>query len=522
MNQRRALISVFDKTGVGELARDLSALGFEIVSTGGTARHLEQSGVSVIPIAAVTGFPEVLDGRVKSLHPSIHAGILADLDKAAHEEQLSDLDITQIDVVVVNLYPFAKTVASGASRADCIEMIDIGGPSMLRAAAKNHARVWVLVDPSDYADALETIGASVDNGSGNDPESNLEDSGLAFRRRLARKAFTHSAAYDAEISAWMNAQEAAIGDEFPEIQTLRLRRHLVPRYGENPHQQAAVYRFSDRELFGGYTQHQGKLLSYNNLLDADAARSLAAALPHSGVAIVKHNNPCGVGIGDSAAEAYQRALACDPVSAFGSVIGVNGEVDESLAEALQGLFVEVIVAPAYSDTALRCLSGKSNLRLIEADIEPTRGVALRSIDGGLLAQQVDAGGSLAEATVATERSPTEDEFAALELAWTVVAEVRSNAIVIANHYQTVGIGAGQMSRVDSCRIAINKAELPLEGTAAGSDAFFPFADGLETLAEAGVTAVVQPGGSRRDDEVIDAANRLGVAMLMTGRRHFKH
>ncbi len=505
---RRALISVFDKKQVRGFAQGLQELGFEILSTGGTARQLTEQGVAVTAVSAVTGFPEILDGRVKTLHPAIHAGILSDRSKETHQAELDRQGMSPIDLVAVNLYPFRQTVASGADRDACIEMIDIGGPTMIRAAAKNHATVWVVVDPADYSQILNAL------REGDQHRSH------ALRTELATKAFQHTTAYDREIADWMAATD---GSELPTELTLNLRRELVPRYGENPHQLAAVYRLADQELLGGYQQLQGKQLSYNNFLDLDAARSLAASFAQPCVAIVKHNNPCGVGLATDLEDAYQRALACDPVSAFGSVIGVNRPVDPSLAAALQSLFVEVIVAPTFTSDALALFGKKANLRLIQCPIEPATGVEYRSIDGGLLTQQRDSISDKAESwSVATERQPSQEELDAMRLAWTVCGAVRSNAIVLANAEQTVGIGAGQMSRVDSCRIAIDKATIDLQGTCAASDAFFPFADGLETLAQAGVTAVVQPGGSRRDDEVIATANRLGVAMMMTGRRHFRH
>lgn len=504
---RRALISTFDKQGVEDFARGLIELGFEVLSTGGTARRLTEAGVAVTPVSDVTGSAEILGGRVKTLHPVVHAGILARRDEPEHLTELERQGISPIDVVAVNLYPFAQTVAAGRNRAECLEMIDIGGPTMIRAAAKNHADVWVVVDPDDYHRVLEAL---VEGGEG----------GQETRARLATKAFEHTAAYDRQIADWLRGDS---DDALPSVLSPVLERAMQPRYGENPHQTAAAYRFAGSDLFGGFRQLQGKELSYNNLLDLDAARALAGSFEKTAVAIIKHNNPCGVGLGSTAAEAFQRALACDPVSAFGSVIGVSRRVDMDLAMALFELFVEVVVAPAFDAEAVDLLASRSNLRLIEAPPRVADGIEFRSIDGGLLAQERDDVADRPEDwQLVTERAPDEDELPALRLAWIVCRAVRSNAIVIANPRQTVGIGAGQMSRIDACRIAVDKAQLELAATAAASDAFFPFPDGVERLAASGVTAIVQPGGSKRDGEVIATADRLGLAMLTTGRRHFRH
>lgn len=507
----RALVSTFDKRDVDSFSRGLLDLGFEIVSTGGTARALTDAGVEVTPVSEITGFPEVMDGRVKTLHPVIHAGILADRDRRRHQEDLERHSAAPIDVVAVNLYPFSETVASGGSESECVEMIDIGGPAMIRAAAKNHAWVWVIVDPGDYDRVLEAL-AQEDPGS----------AGL-LRRELAAKAFQHTAVYDRQIAAWMSTAGNETESELPAALRLDLTRHAELRYGENPHQAGALYRFEGEPLLGGFRQLQGKQLSYNNLLDLDAARALAAGFEDAAVVIVKHNNPCGVAIGADLPQAYSRALACDPTSAFGSVIGVNRPVDAPLAEIMADLFVEVVAAPGFSARALDLMARKRNLRLIEAPVERPRGIEFRSVDGGMLAQQRDSARDQPRGwSVVSERHPDDREMPALALAWSVCRAVRSNAIVIANPTQTVGIGAGQMSRVDACRIAVDKAVLNVKSTAAASDAFFPFADGVEVLARAGVTAVVQPGGSRRDQEVIAAADQLGIAMLTTGRRHFRH
>jgi phosphoribosylaminoimidazolecarboxamide formyltransferase/IMP cyclohydrolase len=510
-----ALLSVSDKRGLAEFAAGLARLGFEIVSTGGTQRALAEQGLRVTAVSDVTGFPEILEGRVKTLHPRIHGGILADRSKQSHLAQLEEHDIAPIELVAVNLYPFARTVAApGSSFADAIEMIDIGGPCMVRAAAKNHAHVAVVVDPDDYPEVLGAL------------EHGAMDAGL--RRRLAAKAFQHTQAYDAAIATWLSTQtDATLGtSELPTRLHLDLERTLVPRYGENPHQIAAVYRpTGGGGILGGMRQIQGKELSWNNLLDADAARKLVALFDEPAVAIIKHNNPCGVGRGRDAVEAYRRALATDPLSAFGSIVALNRPADRAAAEAMRELFIEVLVAPGYDGAALEVFAAKKNLRLIDCpSYQPAPGEPeLRAVDGGYLAQIPDARRDDATRwTCPTRRQPTDAERRALAFAWDVARYVKSNAIVLANAEQTVGIGAGQMSRVDSCRLAIEKAQLEVHGTVAGSDAFFPFRDGLDLLAKAGVTAVVQPGGSKRDDEIIAAADEHGMAMLFTGTRHFRH
>ncbi|HEX9942987.1 MAG TPA: bifunctional phosphoribosylaminoimidazolecarboxamide formyltransferase/IMP cyclohydrolase [Thermoanaerobaculia bacterium] len=509
---RRALVSVFDKTGLEELARGLAGLGVEIVSTGGTLKFLEERGISVTAVSGVTGFPEILDGRVKTLHPRIHGGILANRSVQGHLDALDEHGIDRIDLLVVNLYPFRETVARGASFADTVEMIDVGGPAMVRAAAKNFGGVAVAVDPADYPRVL----AALEEGNGVVPEP--------LRRELAVKAFRHTAGYDAAISEWLAAQ--VDGGGFPERRTLELRREMALRYGENPHQGGAVYAVEGGPgVFGGFRVLQGKELSWNNLLDADAARRMAGLFEEPAVVIVKHNNPCGVGRGADLAEAYRRALATDPVSAFGSVIALNREADGALAAALADLFVEVLLAPGFHEDAHTRFGAKKNLRLIEAPLyRPFQGdIELRALDGGFLAQPPDAfPDDPAAWTCPTRRQPRPEERRALEFAWKVVRYVKSNAIVVTNGDQTVGVGAGQMSRVDSCRLAVEKAQLPVAGCVAASDAFFPFRDGLDVLAKAGITAVVQPGGSKRDEEVIAAADEAGIAMVMTGIRHFRH
>jgi len=510
---QRALISVYDKRGLEGFARALSEMGIEILSTGGTREFLESKGIPVIPVSEVTGFPEILGGRVKTLHPRLHGGILADRARAGHLTELADHGIGPIDLVVVNLYPFQATAEAGAAFEEVVEMIDVGGPSMIRGAAKNFRGVAVVVDPDDYPQ----IQAALEDGGREVPEP--------VRRGLALKAFRHTQAYDAAIAAWLERQTDEAENLFPRRLVLDLERDLVPRYGENPHQAAAVYRvLGGRGVLGGMEVLQGKALSWNNLLDADAARRQVALFEEPAVVIVKHNNPCGVGWGEDVKTAYERALACDPTSAFGSIVAANRPVDAALAAAVAKLFVEVVVAPGFKPDALKKLAAKKSLRLVRCPLyQPVDGVDLRGIDGGFLAQVPDAeADEPAHWTFPTRRQPSDAERRALEQAWKVVRGVKSNAIVVANRWQTVGIGAGQMSRVDACKLAIQKAELPLAGTVAASDAFFPFRDGLDVLAEAGIRAVIQPGGSMRDAEVVAAADEHDVAMVMTGRRHFRH
>ena len=504
---RRALVSVYDKRGLEELARGLARLGVEVLSTGGTLKFLQEKGIPVTAVADVTGFPEILDGRVKTLHPRIHGGILADRSVPGHLDQLREHGIEPIDLVVVNLYPFRETLASGASFEQTIELIDIGGPAMVRAAAKNFRGVTVMVDSDDYPEVL----VALEGGAGVVPEK--------LRRRLAAKAFRHTQRYDAAVADWLAPTDG-------ETLNLELERTLELRYGENPHQSGAVYAdVRGSGVLGGFRQLQGKELSWNNLLDADAARKMVALFDEPAVVIVKHNNPCGVGRGGDLVEAYGRALATDPISAFGSIVALNRPADGALAEALADLFVEVLLAPGFDSAARERFATKKNLRLLECPLySPASGdIELRPVDGGFLAQPPDSVPDDPSGwTCPTRRQPTADERRALDLAWKVCRYVKSNAIVVANGDQTVGIGAGQMSRVDSCRLAVEKAQLPVQGTAAASDAFFPFRDGLDVLVRAGVRAVVQPGGSKRDDEVIAAADEHGIAMLLTGTRHFRH
>lgn len=511
---RRALLSVTDKTGIVDFARRLVAQSVELISTGGTARLLRDAGVAVRDVSEVTGFPEMLDGRVKTMHPKITGGILAIRSNAEHMQALADHGIELIDMVVVNLYAFEKAASRpNASFDDIVENIDIGGPTMIRAAAKNFRHVAVVTDPSGY----DAIGDELAKGSGN----------LSMETcwRLAQRAFSLTAAYDCAISSTLSRLDpaepvAAAGGPLPEILNIQVPRKQVLRYGENPHQSAALYAAGDAGIAGARKLH-GKELSYNNLVDLDAAWRLILEFEQPAVAIIKHTNPCGCAEQDSLAEAYRRALACDPGSAFGSVIAMNRELDLESAQAVAELFVEAIVAPGFSAAALEVLTKKKNLRLLEVGETPPS-LVVKTISGGYVAQTEDEPTGAAGRRVVTERRPSGEETRALEFAWKVVKHVKSNAIVYATAGQSVGVGAGQMSRVDAARIGAQKARLPLEGTVAASDAFFPFADGLEEVARHGVTAVIQPGGSKRDDEVIDAANRLGMAMVLTGTRHFRH
>jgi len=512
----RALISVSDKAGVAEFAAGLAALGVEILSTGGTAKLLRENGLKVRDVSELTGFPEMLDGRVKTLHPKVHGGLLAIRSNPEHQAQAKAQGIEFIDLVAVNLYPFEKTAAKpGVKFEEVIENIDIGGPSMIRSAAKNFEDVTVVVDAADYAPVLEEMRKHAGCVS------------RETRARLSRKAFATTAAYDGAISTTL--QKWADG-ALPENLHFNFRKLLHLRYGENPHQKAALYldpAAGGRGLASA-RQLQGKELSFNNLVDLEAAWRLVQEFPEPTTAIIKHTNPCGIASGQTLAESYQRALDVDPVSAFGSVIAFNRQMDGATAEAMAKLFVEAVVAPGYEPEALEKLAGKKNLRLMDMSTTPgdEYGLQLKSIGGGLLVQTPDTLGTPSEEwKCVTERQPTEAEKRALAFAWRVVKHVKSNAIVYAREGVVVGVGAGQMSRVDSVKLAATKArELKhaLEGTVVASDAFFPFPDGVEEAAKAGATAIVQPGGSVRDAEVIAAANRLGLAMLFTGVRHFRH
>ncbi|MBY8829037.1 bifunctional phosphoribosylaminoimidazolecarboxamide formyltransferase/IMP cyclohydrolase [Hephaestia mangrovi] len=516
---KRALLSVSDKTGIVELGKALAGKGVDLVSTGGTAKALRDAGLDVRDISDLTGFPEMMDGRVKTLHPKVHGGLLAVRDDAEHAAAMRDHDIGAIDLVVVNLYPFAQTVAKGAGRDEIIENIDIGGPSMVRSAAKNHAYVAIVTDPADYA--------LVEGGT-----TTLDD-----RKRLAAKAFAATANYDAGIARWFATIDQ--GETLPATLPLALTKGAELRYGENPHQSAALY-LPARQGVGGIAQAeqvQGKALSYNNYNDADAALELLAEFrdgPPTCV-IVKHANPCGVATADTLIDAYKAALACDSVSAFGGIVALNRPLDEETAAAISEIFTEVVCAPDASDAAKAVFAKKKNLRLLLTGElpDPARpGLSIRSIAGGILVQSRDNALIEGELKVVTKRAPTTQELADCRFAWTVAKHVKSNAIVYAKGGSTAGIGAGQMSRVESARIAAWKAKDAAEkagwgesrtiGSAVASDAFFPFADGLLTAVEAGATAVIQPGGSIRDDEVIAAADAAGLAMVFTGMRHFRH
>jgi len=527
---RRALLSVSDKSGLAELGAALAAKGVELVSTGGTAKALRDAGLAVKDVSDLTGFPEMMDGRVKTLHPTVHGGLLALRDNPEHVAAMEAHGIGAIDLVVVNLYPFEATVAKGASREEIIENIDIGGPSMVRSAAKNHGFVTILTDPADYA----TLVAEMDANGGATTQS--------FRTRMAGKAYARTAAYDSAIASWFAFSPAASDAPtlFPETLPLAFRRADTLRYGENPHQSAAIYvpQVAGTKGVPQAAQLQGKELSYNNLNDADAALELAAEFAGQApaVVIVKHANPCGVAQAGSLLDAWEAALACDSVSAFGGIVAVNTELDAATAEAISAIFTEVVIAPSVSAEAREIFAKKKNLRLLECGQlpDPRRGgLTMKTIAGGMLIQSRDAGAILPEdLKVVTKRAPTEQELKDCLFAWTVARHVKSNAIVYAKDGATAGIGAGQMNRRDSARIAAIKAKEAAEthgwsaprtqGSAVASDAFFPFADGLISAAEAGATAVIQPGGSIRDDEVIAAADAAGLAMVFTGMRHFRH
>jgi len=514
---QRAILSVTDKTGLIELARTLARLQIELISTGGTAKLLGDAGIRVKDISEVTGFPEMLDGRLKTLHPKVHGGILHRRQNPAHRAAVEKHGIAPIDMVVVNLYAFEKTRAkANVQFEELIENIDIGGPSMIRSAAKNFQDVAVVTSPADYDAIAKEL---LDSGG---------ELSLATKWRLAQKAFSTTAAYDAEIASALDEISAESGfaldgeSRFPPVLRLFYRKVLDLRYGENPHQKAAMYSDGSGQGIASGRQIQGKELSYNNITDLDAAWELAQEFDDPVCAIIKHSNPCGAAVGRSLLEAYKKALDCDPVSAFGGVIGVNRTLDGETAEEMAKLFLEVIAAPAFDEAAKSKFSGKRNLRLVELSSAPRRWL-LRSISGGMLLQDADLRRLQEEdLKVVTRRAPREEEKRALLFAWKVAKHVKSNAIVYARDGQTVGIGAGQMSRVDSCRVGAMKAVLPLEGTAVASDAFFPFPDGVEEVARAGATAIIQPGGSVRDHEVIEAADRLGLAMIFTGVRHFRH
>lgn len=506
---KTALISVSDKTNLIDFASRLITLGFRIISTGGTAATLRSANVAVNYVSDITGFPEVLGGRVKTLHPAIHGGILADMNNAAHRQQLSDLGINKIDIVVVNLYPFESVLRrSHSTREELIENIDIGGPAMIRAAAKNYRSTLVVTDSADYTAVLDML----EEGSVGESE----------RLNLAHKAFAHTAFYDSMISTWLSKETGLM---FPTERGLALRMEQSLRYGENPHQRAALYG-ATRDIF---TCLHGKELSYNNILDIDAALGMALEFQETMVGIFKHNNPCGVATGSTLTEAWEKAFATDAVSPFGGIVICNGEVDEAFASHIHSIFLEVLIAPSFTQGALDILTKKKDRRLVSASFDAARRSSTlqwRSVRGGILVQTVDnEAGTDDSYTVVTRRHPSHLELASMSLAWRVAAHVKSNAIVYTLADRTLAIGAGQMSRLDSVRIAAWKAQnagLSLQGSAVASDAFFPFADGLLQAAAAGATCVIQPGGSVRDAEVIAAADEHGLAMVFTGRRHFRH
>ena len=521
---QRALVSVYDKTGLEELARGLHEAGVALVSTGSTAARIADAGVPVTKVEDLTGFPECLDGRVKTLHPKVHAGILADLRLDTHRAQLEELGIEPFDLVVSNLYPFTETVMSGATPDECVEQIDIGGPSMVRAAAKNHPSVAILTSPAQYADALEAVRAGGFT--------------LAQRQRLAADAFVHTATYDVHVASWMGnvLTDTSEGSGFPAWMGATWEKKAVLRYGENPHQRAAVYTsgFVPEPGLAQAEQLHGKEMSYNNYVDADAARRAAYDFSEPAVAVVKHANPCGIAVGADIADAYRKANACDPLSAFGGVIATNRPVSVQMAEALRETFTEAVVAPAYEQGAVEVLQslprGGKNIRILVCADADNAGIETRAISGGLLIQSRDAidarsddgGDDPASWTLAAGDPLSDDELADLAFAWRACRSVKSNAILLAKDGASVGVGMGQVNRVDSCRLALERAGDRAAGSFAASDAFFPFADGPQVLLDAGVRAIVQPGGSKRDDETIAAVRAAGVTMYFTATRHFFH
>ena len=517
---RLALISVYDKTGLEELATGLHEAGVAIVSTGSTASRIAAAGVPVTRVEELTGFPECLDGRVKTLHPKVHAGILADLRLESHREQLVELGVEPFELVVSNLYPFTDTVMSGASQDECVEQIDIGGPSMVRAAAKNHASVAIVTSPMRYDEVLT---AAREGGFS-----------LAERQRLAAEAFVHTATYDVHVASWMGnvLTDTSEGSGFPAWVGGTWSKAAVLRYGENPHQPAALYTngFAPGPGLAQAAQLHGKEMSYNNYIDADAARRAAYDFDRTTVAIIKHGNPCGIAVGSDVAEAHRKAHACDPVSAFGGVIATNVPVSAAMAEQVAEIFTEVVIAPGYEDGAVEVLSKKKNIRLLECAPPSRGGVETRPISGGMLLQARDAidaaveggGDDPADWTLAAGEPVSDALLADLAFAWRACRSVKSNAILLAADGASVGVGMGQVNRVDSARLAVSRAAERAAGSVAASDAFFPFADGLQILLDAGVRAVVQPGGSLRDEEVVEAAKAVGVSLYLTGTRHFFH
>ncbi|QII00135.1 bifunctional phosphoribosylaminoimidazolecarboxamide formyltransferase/IMP cyclohydrolase [Rhodococcoides fascians A21d2] len=509
---RRALVSVYDKTGLIELATGLHGAGVALVSTGSTASKIADAGIPVTKVEDLTGFPETLEGRVKTLHPRVHAGVLADTRKPEHLSQLEELGIEAFELVVVNLYPFTETVASGATPDECVEQIDIGGPSMVRAAAKNHPSVAVVVDPNRYEDVLTAVA-----GGGFT---------LAERTSLAAQAFQHTAAYDVAVASWMSNVLVESESSFPEWIGGTWDRAAVLRYGENPHQAAALYVDPAGSGIAQAEQLHGKEMSYNNFTDSDAAWRAAFDHAEPTVAIIKHANPCGIAVGKDIAEAHRKAHACDPVSAYGGVIAANREITVEMAEQVAEIFTEVIIAPAYADGALGVLQRKKNIRVLLAEAPPTSGVELKPISGGTLLQQRDVldadGDNPANWTLAAGEPADEQTLKDLKFAWRAGRAVKSNAILLAHDGASVGVGMGQVNRVDAAHLAVQRAGDRAAGSVASSDAFFPFPDGLQVLMSAGVKAVVQPGGSVRDNEVIAAAQDAGVTLYLTGSRHFAH
>ena len=510
----RALISVSDKTGLVEFAENLARHKVRLLSTGGSAKVLKEAGLAVTEVSDHTGFPEIMDGRVKTLHPSIHGGILAKRDNSKHRIAMESHSIAPIDLVVVNLYPFVQTLESGADYDTCIENIDIGGPAMIRAAAKNHQDVTVVTDPDEYASIIEALDA-------NEGATTLE-----LRKFLARAAYARTASYDSAISNWLAKEQ---GDTCPKRLTIGGRRTLECRYGENPHQEAALYVTPDKRIgVASAKQIQGKELSYNNLNDADAAFELVSEFDRPAIVIVKHANPCGVAEADSLIEAWEPALACDPISAFGGIVALNRTLEADVAQKLTELFLEVIIAPSISDEAREILSAKKNVRILLTSSMPDptdKLLTYKSISGGMLVQTRDSGRiTEADLKIVSKRQPTDQEIKDMLFAWKVAKHTKSNAIVYVRNEATVGVGAGQMSRIDSAKIAASKAEgqQGTAGSVVASDAFFPFADGLIAAVSAGATAAIHPGGSMRDDEVIAAADEAGIAMVYTGMRHFRH
>ncbi|WP_060208884.1 bifunctional phosphoribosylaminoimidazolecarboxamide formyltransferase/IMP cyclohydrolase [Sporosarcina koreensis] len=510
--KKRALLSVSDKNGILEFAQALAKLDYEILSTGGTMKHLKENGVTVTAVDEVTGFPEIMEGRVKTLNPMIHGGLLAKRDDAAHQAQMTEHGIQPIDIVCVNLYPFKETISKpDVTVDDAIENIDIGGPAMLRASAKNHAYVTVIVDAADYGQVLEEL-------------QTARQTTLETRRRLAAKVFRHTAAYDALISGYLTD---LAGEQFPEQVTFTYELKQPLRYGENPHQNAAFYSRplgSDFSIANAEQLH-GKELSYNNIQDANAAIQIVKEFNQPAAVAVKHMNPCGVGVGETVAEAFNKAYEADPVSIFGGIIALNREVDAATAEKLSGIFLEIIIAPSFADEAIDLLTKKKNIRLLTIPFEQHTKDAWNtvSVEGGLLMQQPDTFGfEDAEIRVATDREPTEAEWEALKLGWAVVKHVKSNAIVVSDAQRTLGVGAGQMNRVGAATIALTQAGERAKGAALASDAFFPMDDTVEAAVKAGITAIIQPGGSVKDEDSIKKANEYGIAMVFTGVRHFKH